>query len=110
MTTLGYQEDQPSREDIDATTGPVALEFGANWCGICRGAKPDLDAALQAIPHVRRIKVADGKGLPLGRSFGIKLWPTLVLLRDGEEVTRVVRPASRSEVDEALARAGFHAA
>lgn len=101
--SLGYERDQPTRDEIDATTGSVALEFGANWCGICRAAKGDLDAALDARPDVERIKVEDGPGLPLGRSFGIKLWPTLVLLADGEEVARVVRPRSRTAVDEALA-------
>lgn len=104
---LGYNEEQPTREEIDATTGAVALEFGANWCGICRAAKPDLDAALNDLPGVERIKAADGKGVPLGRSFGVKLWPTLVLLRDGVEVGRVVRPGSRAEIDDALSAAGF---
>lgn len=108
--SLGYLEDQPTREAVDAMPGDVALEFGANWCGICRAAKPDLDAALRDLPEVTRIKAADGKGVPLGRSFGIKLWPTLVLLRDGEEVGRVVRPTSRADVDDALARAGFTSA
>ncbi|HHW83614.1 MAG TPA: thioredoxin family protein [Actinomycetales bacterium] len=105
--TLGYDENQPTRDEVDALPGEVALEFGANWCSICAGAKPDLDAALGAHPEVQRIKVADGKGLPLGRSFGVKLWPTLILLRDGEEVGRVVRPQDRAEVESALAEAGF---
>lgn len=103
--SLGYNDDQPTREEIDATSGLVALEFGQNWCGICRGAKPLLDAALADRPDVERIKVADGPGLPLGRSFGIKLWPTLVVLRDGEEVGRVVRPETQLDVEEALDRA-----
>ncbi|HJE52095.1 MAG TPA: thioredoxin family protein [Tessaracoccus flavescens] len=103
---LGYNEEQPTREEIDETTGNVALEFGQNWCGYCKAAKPDLDGAL-AGRDVERIKVADGKGLPLGRSFQVKLWPTLVLLRDGVEVDRLVRPQSQDEVAEALDRAGF---
>jgi thioredoxin 1 len=103
--TLGYEEEQPDRADIDATTGPVALEFGANWCGICRAARPRIDEALGERPDVRRIKVADGPGRALGRSFGIKLWPTLVLLDDGDEVGRLVRPRSREEIDEALTEA-----
>lgn len=102
MSTLGYLDEQPTRSDIDETPGLVALEFGQNWCGICRAAKSDIDAALADRPDVRRIKVADGKGLPLGRSFGVKLRPTIVLLRDGDEVARVVRPGSRADVDAAL--------
>lgn len=107
MTTLGYSEEQPSRESVDALTGDVVLEFGANWCGICRAAKPLIDEVLAARPNAQRIKVADGKGLPLGRSFRVKLWPTLILLRDGVEVGRVVRPSHRSDLDEALTQAGF---
>ena len=36
--------------------------------------------------------IADGPGRPLGRSFGVKLWPTLVFLRDGEHVDQLERP------------------
>lgn len=106
MTTLGYQEDQPSRDAIDALSGAVVVEFGANWCGICRAAKPLIDEVLAERPQLRRIKVADGKGRPLGRSFRVKLWPTLVLMRDGVEVGRVVRPRDRADLEEALTAAG----
>lgn len=107
MFSLGYEEDQPTRDEVDAMRGEVALEFGANWCGICRAARPLLDQAMDARPHIRRVKVADGKGYPLGRSFRVKLWPTLVLLRDGVEVGRVVRPVDPADLEDALGRAGF---
>lgn len=103
--SLGYQEEQPTREEMDATSGLVALEFGQNWCGFCARSAPVLDKALGNRPDVERIKVADGPGLPLGRSFRIKLWPTMVLLRDGEEVGRVTRPQTRPDVEDVLDRA-----
>ncbi|MDO5677500.1 MAG: thioredoxin family protein [Propionibacteriaceae bacterium] len=102
---LGYKEEQPTREEIDATSGLVALEFGQNWCGFCRAHGPILNEVLDARSDVQRIKVADGPGLPLGRSFKIKLWPTMVLLRDGVEVGRVTRPESAQDVEEVLDRA-----
>ena len=49
-------------------------------------------------------KAEDGKGRPLGRAFTGKLWPTLVLLRHGQEVARVVRPTAEGDLD-ALERA-----
>ncbi|MCA1715096.1 MAG: thioredoxin family protein, partial [Gammaproteobacteria bacterium] len=49
-------------------------------------------------------------GRPLGRSFRVKLWPTLVFLRDGVELARVVRPASVDAITQALARIGDCAA
>ena len=93
-----YLEPGPTREEIDATTGLVALEFGANGCGYCQGARPLIEAVLAAQSSVQHIKVADGPGRPLGRSFKVKLWPTLILLRDGVEFARVARPSSEDQI------------
>jgi len=102
VKSLGYSTRQPSRADIDALEGPVVVQFGTDWCGYCLAAQRHVDAALADHPAVRLVKVEDGKGRPLGRSFRVKLWPTLVFLRDGEEVARVVRPYGRGPVDDAL--------
>lgn len=83
-------------------TGLVVVEFGTNWCGYCSGAQPLISAALSAGPDMTHLKVEDGPGRALGRSFRVKLWPTLVFLHDGVERARVVRPASRADLDEAI--------
>lgn len=92
---------EPTREEIDRTEGPVVLEFGAAWCGHCRALAPKLAALLEQHPEVRHVQVEDGPGQPLGRSFRVKLWPTLVFLRDGRVVGEAVRPHS-GEVREGL--------
>lgn len=99
----GYEEEQLTRHEVDATTGPVVVEFGTDWCGYCIAASRFIEPALAEQPQVRRIRVEDGKGRPLGRSYRVKLWPTLVFLHDGVEVARVVRPGNRAVLDEALA-------
>jgi thioredoxin 1 len=53
-------------------------------------------------PH---IKVEDGRGKPLGRSFRVKLWPTLVFMRDGQVLMQMARP-SDSEVRDGLEAMG----
>jgi len=50
---------------------------------------------------VRHIKVEDGRGRPLGRSFRVKLWPNLVFLRDGRVVRQFARPTAE-EVREGI--------
>ncbi len=97
-----YQVAQPERAELEAEPGIVALEFGTDWCGFCRAGAVHIVAALLSRPAVRHVKVEDGPGRALGRSYRIKLWPTVVVLKDGQEVARVVRPDSAGQVGEAL--------
>ncbi|WER48415.1 thioredoxin family protein [Cupriavidus sp. WKF15] len=98
-----YLSDAPPRAEIDALQGPTLLEFGTDWCGWCQRAQPALAQAFASYPDLRHIKVEDGSGRPLGRSFRVKLWPTLVFLRDGQEVSRLVRPADAGPILKAMA-------
>jgi thioredoxin 1 len=99
-----YAASEPRRAEVDAMAGATLLEFGSPWCGYCRRAQPLIAQALARHPGVRHLKVADASGRRLGRSFGIKLWPTLVFLKDGKELGRAVRPAGLSEISEPLAQ------
>lgn len=98
-----YREEVPSREEIDQRPGRLVVEFGANWCGHCQQLSPTVEDILAAADDVTHLRVADGKGKRLGRSFQVKLWPTLVFLRDGEEIAKLVRPAPE-ELKQAFAR------
>ncbi|CDY78393.1 Thioredoxin [Caballeronia glathei] len=101
--TTEYARTEPPRADIDDLAGPTVVEFGTDWCGFCRAAQPLIAQAFQEHPGVRHLKIEDGSGRPLGRSFRVKLWPTLVFMLDGKEVARLVRPQDTSEVRDALA-------
>lgn len=100
MTTSTYlpEAQAPSLADVRAQPGVLLLEFGTDWCGHCQAAQPAIAQALHQAPPLVHIKVEDGRGRALGRAFAVKLWPTLVLLRDGQELARVVRPATAEAV------------
>lgn len=98
-----FGHDEPARGEIDALAEPAVIEFGASWCAHCLAAQALIGSALEKYPRVRHIRVEDGPGRRLGRSFGVKLWPTLVFLQQGREVDRLVRPTEAAMIERALA-------
>ena len=99
-----YTSAAPTRAEVDEFLGPTLVEFGTNWCAHCNAAQPFITSALAAHPGMRHLKIEDGSGRPLGRSFGVKLWPTLVFLKDGAEAARLVRPLESAAIGAALAQ------
>ncbi|MGN7874749.1 thioredoxin family protein [Roseateles sp. 22389] len=102
-----YALTEPIRDAVDTLSKehPLLVEFGASWCPICEAAQPLLVEAFGGgHERIQHIKVEDGKGQPLGRSFKVKLWPTLIFMRDGQEVERLVRPTNAADIRAALER------
>ena len=99
-----YSPTPPTRAEVDALEGATVLEFGTPWCGVCRATQPAIAEAFTGHARVRHLKIEDGPGRSLGRSYGVKLWPTLVFLRDGAEVARLVRPRDATSIRYALAQ------
>ncbi|MFC7521018.1 thioredoxin family protein [Xanthomonas populi] len=97
-----YATQAPERSEVDAQVGLQVLEFGTDWCGHCIAAQPLLQKLLGGFGAVDYRKFEDGKGRPLGRSFRVKLWPTIILLRDGKEFARTVRPQTRADLEPLL--------
>ncbi len=97
-----YATAEPTREALEAFKGASVVEFGTPWCGWCKAAQPLIASVLVLHPRVQHVKVEDGKGRRLGRSFGVQLWPTLVFLESGHEVSRLVRPADADAIERAL--------
>lgn len=101
--TADYAETEPTRAEIDIIAGPLLVEFGAPWCPHCQVVQPALQELLARFPEVQHIKIYDGRGQPLGRSFRVKLWPNLVFMKDGTLLRQLARP------DDSNIVAGFEA-
>lgn len=107
---IKIENPEPTREEVNALTGATVLEFGASWCGYCKAAQPTITSELANFPNIRHIKIEDGKGRRLGRSFQVKLWPTLIFMKDGVELKRLVREIDAEELKSGLALISAHEA
>jgi len=99
-----YTANALTRESVDAFSGTSVLQFGVNWCGHCQAAAPLITEAFAKFPDIEVLRIEDGAGRPLGRSFKVKLWPTLVFLVNGQEVDRVVRPTDLNVILDVLTK------
>ncbi len=99
-----YAEAAFTFEQIGELSGDAILEFGAPWCGHCQAASSAIKEVVNEHSGLPLIKIYDGKGKRLGRMFKVKLWPTLILLHDGSEVARLVRPKSSDEVRQLISK------
>lgn len=97
-----YSENAPTVEQVSELIGDAILEFGTPWCGHCQTALPAIKEVLTESSDLIHFKIYDGKGKALGRAFKVKLWPTLIFLRDGKEIARLVRPLYADEVRQLL--------
>ena len=100
----GYEASEPKREEVDRWKGPAVLEFGNDWCGHCMRAQALIETARKGHEGVRHLKIADASGKRLGRTYRVKLWPTLIFLDNGVEVARLVRPHDPREIAQAFAK------
>ncbi|MCB1909996.1 MAG: thioredoxin family protein [Rhodocyclaceae bacterium] len=104
--TAEYTPDPIDETLLDAGGGPLLLDFGTNWCGWCRRAVALVDQAVAMHPGLRHLRIEDGPGRRLGRRFRVRQWPTLILLDDGRELARLVRPAHLNEIEQFLGGGG----
>lgn len=91
---VNYLAQEPTQEDLLNQAGDILLEFGADWCPHCQAILPFLQSSFREDDDIKHLKVADGKGKRLGRLFGVKLWPTLVFIRDGNILKQMARPSA----------------
>jgi thioredoxin 1 len=84
VTVANFESVVTSSEGV-----PILLDFTATWCGPCRVLKPILQKLADESGGRYRVATVDGDEHPaLTKRFGVRGYPTLLVLVEGEEVLR----------------------
>lgn len=88
--------------EITKSDKPVLVDFWAVWCGPCQMMAPILHELEAEIPDVQIGKVNVDEQMDLARQFRVVSIPTLIILKNGQEVQRMVGVTSKEELKDAL--------
>jgi len=93
--------------EVDTSPLPVLADFWAPWCGPCHAVAPALERiAGRRASRLKVVKVNIDENPDLAARFGVRSIPTMVVLRRGREVDRMVGALPADEIDRRLARLG----
>lgn len=97
--------DSRTFDQAVADSGVTLVDFWAEWCGPCRALAPTLDRLASDFDGRAKVAKVDVDANPdLASRFGVQSIPTLVFLKDGEEIERVVGNVAYSQLTDTLNR------
>jgi thioredoxin 1 len=93
--------DASFESDVLKATGPVVVDFWAEWCGPCRMIAPALEEIAGSLgSKVKILKLNVDENPATAAKYGIMSIPTLMIFKNGEMASRQVGAAPKQKLEQ----------
>lgn len=85
-------------EEVLKSEKAVLVDFYAEWCGPCKMLAPVIDQIAKENEDIKVAKINVDEAQELAEKYGVMSIPTLVVIKNGQEIKRQVGLASKTEI------------
>ncbi len=98
---VGKVSDTTFESEVLKATGPVVVDFWAEWCGPCRMIAPALEEISGSLgAKVKIVKLNVDENPQVAAKYGIQSIPTLMIFKDGQMASRQVGAAPKQKLEQ----------
>jgi thioredoxin 1 len=97
IMAIVHANDETFHNEVNSSK-VVLVDFYADWCGPCKALAPILESIDEDRANVKIIKVNVDEAEKISRSYGVMSIPTLIVFKDGKEISKNIGLLSKDEV------------
>ena len=98
---VGKVSDTTFESEVLKATGPVVVDFWAEWCGPCRMIAPALEEIAGSLgDKVKIVKLNVDENPQTAAKYGIQSIPTLMIFKDGQMASRQIGAAPKQKLEQ----------
>lgn len=87
-------------EEVLKSDKTVLIDFYADWCGPCKMLSPIIESVANENEDIKVVKINVDNAQDLAIEYQVMSIPTIVVIKDGQEVNRTVGVVSKSQIEE----------